>query len=68
MSADQDVVHSIDSPSIADLKMEEEQVAREEESAVHQKRLAAQELALKRDQEPSSADMVRKSENMSSFK
>jgi hypothetical protein len=39
--------------------MEEEQVAREEESMVQKKRLAAQELALKRGLEPSSADMVR---------
>lgn len=59
MSADQDGVYSIRTPSIADLKMEEEQVAREEESMVQKKRLAAQELALKRGLEPSSADMVR---------
>jgi hypothetical protein len=59
MSADQDGVYSIRTPSIADLKMEEEQVAQEEESMVQKKRLAAQELALKRGLEPSSADMVR---------
>lgn len=59
MSMDQDIVQSIETPSIADLKMEEEQVARQEESTVQKKRLAAQELALKRGLEPSSADMVR---------
>lgn len=58
-SADQDGVYSIGTPSIVDLKMEEEQVAREEESMVQKKRLAAQELAMKRGLEPSSADMVR---------
>lgn len=59
LNPDQDVVHSIDTPSLADLKMEEEQAAREEESTVRKKRLAAQELALKRGLEPSSADTVR---------
>ncbi|OOQ88395.1 hypothetical protein PEBR_13758 [Penicillium brasilianum] len=57
VSMDQDAVQSIETPSISDLKMEEEQVAREEESMVHKKRLAAQDLALKRGLEPSSADM-----------
>ncbi|KAF3386223.1 hypothetical protein F1880_000865 [Penicillium rolfsii] len=57
MSADQDGVYSIGTPSIADLKMEEELLARDEESMIQKKRLAAQELALKRGLEPSSADM-----------
>ncbi|KAJ5175262.1 uncharacterized protein N7482_001139 [Penicillium canariense] len=58
MSSDHDVIHGIDTPTITDLKMEEERAAREEESTVQRKRLAAQEMALKRSLEPSSAHMT----------
>lgn len=65
LNPNQDVVRSIDTPSLADLKMEEEQAAREEESTVQKKRLAAQELALKRGLEPCSADTVRNEQCLS---
>ncbi|KAJ5579927.1 uncharacterized protein N7459_005912 [Penicillium hispanicum] len=47
-STDQEIVQNIDTPSLADLKMEEDRAAREEESTIERKRLAAQELASKR--------------------
>lgn len=48
VSGDADFVQSIDTPSIADLKIEEERAAREEEAMIERNRLAAQELAMKR--------------------
>lgn len=51
-------VHSLDKPSIADLKLEEERAAREEDAAIEKKRLAAQELALKRGLDQAKADLV----------
>lgn len=54
----EDIVHSLDKPSIADLKIEEERAAREEDIAVERKRLAAHELALKRGLDQAKADMV----------
>ncbi|KAJ5225386.1 hypothetical protein N7468_006611 [Penicillium chermesinum] len=48
MSTDQEVIHDADMPSLADLKKEEDQAAKEEELAIEKRRLAAQELAMKR--------------------
>ncbi|KAF7718038.1 Uncharacterized protein PECH_002371 [Penicillium ucsense] len=55
---DSDVASGNEMPSLADLKVEEEQVAQEEESAVESKRIAAQDLAIKRGLEPSRAITV----------
>jgi hypothetical protein len=51
-------VHSLDKPSIADLMIEEERAAREEDAAIERRRLAAHELALKRGLDQAQADMV----------
>ncbi|KAJ5895223.1 hypothetical protein N7495_006914 [Penicillium taxi] len=59
VSTDQDFAQSVDSPSIADLKSEEDRAALEEESKIERKRLAAQELAMKRGLDLADADMVR---------
>lgn len=59
MSADAELVQSIETPSIAYLKIEEERAAREEEAMVERNRLAAQELAMKRGLDQANADMVR---------
>lgn len=48
MSPSRDLVHSIDTPSLVDLKVEEDQTALREELRIEKRRLAAQELALKR--------------------
>jgi hypothetical protein len=58
ISPAEDIVHSLDKPSIADLKIEEERAAREEDAAIERKRLAAHELALKRGLDQAKADMV----------
>lgn len=58
MSPGENVVHSVITPSLSDLKVEEDQAALEEESRIERKRLAAQELALKRGLDPRDADMV----------
>ncbi|KAJ5128721.1 hypothetical protein N7526_006887 [Penicillium atrosanguineum] len=50
--------HSFDKPSIADLKIEEEGAAGEEDAAIERKRLAAHELALKRGLNRAKADMA----------
>ncbi|KAI2792285.1 hypothetical protein POX_b02322 [Penicillium oxalicum] len=57
LSSDPEIVPSNEMPTLADLKVEEEQVAREEEAAVESKRLAALDLAIKRGLEPSGTDM-----------
>ncbi|KAJ5156724.1 hypothetical protein N7492_009527 [Penicillium capsulatum] len=57
MSPSRDLVHSVDTPSLVDLKVEEYRTALEEESRVERRRLAAQELALQRGLEPSDIDM-----------
>lgn len=59
MSADAELVHSIDTPAITDLKLEEERAAQEEEAMIERNRLAAQELALKRGLDHPNTDMVR---------
>lgn len=51
-------VHSLDKPSIADLMIEEERAAREEDAAIERRRLAAHELASKRGLDEAKADMV----------
>ncbi|KAJ5580785.1 hypothetical protein N7450_007086 [Penicillium hetheringtonii] len=48
MSTDTGFIESVDALSIADIKMEEERMRLEEESAIERNRLAAQELAHKR--------------------
>lgn len=55
MNTDQDAV---DTPSINDLKREEDQAARDEESAIEKKRLAAQELAFQRGLESQKVQLV----------
>ena len=55
---DAEPVPSTDTPSLEDLKLEEERAAQEEELAIDQKRLAAQELALKRGLDPGNTDVV----------
>ncbi|KAJ5681782.1 uncharacterized protein N7477_001722 [Penicillium maclennaniae] len=51
-------VHSLDKPSIADLKIEEERAAQEEDAAIEKKRLAARELAWKRGLDQTKTDMA----------
>jgi hypothetical protein len=51
-------VHSLDKPSIADLMIEEERAAQEEDAAIERRRLAAHELASKRGLDEAKADMV----------
>lgn len=58
MSTDQEVI-KMDTPSMADLKKEEDQAAKEEEARIERKRLAAQELAMKRGFESHSLQLVR---------
>lgn len=58
-SPDQDIVRSIDTQSMADLKIEEERAAREEEATIERKRLAAHELALQRGLDQANSDTVR---------
>ena len=60
MSADHEVVGNFDRPSLADLKVEDNQAALDEESAIKRKRLAAQELAAKRGLDADPIHMVRK--------
>lgn len=57
-STDAELVHSDDTPSIADLKIEEERAAQEEEAVIESNRLAAQELAMKRGLDQTNGDMV----------
>lgn len=59
MSVDAELVQSVETPSIADLKIEEERAAHEEEAKIEKKRLAAHELALKRGLDQVNTDMVR---------
>lgn len=59
MSAEAELVQNIDTPSIADLKIEEERAAQEEEARVEKNRLAAQELAMKRGLDQANTDTVR---------
>lgn len=49
----------VDAPSMTDLKIEEQQVALEEESAIERKRAVAHELALNQGLESGDADKVR---------
>ncbi|KAJ5675615.1 hypothetical protein N7462_008512 [Penicillium macrosclerotiorum] len=58
ISSDPDLIHSLDTPSIADLKIEDDRAAREEESVIERKRLAAHELALKRGLDSGTTDTM----------
>ncbi|OQE16781.1 hypothetical protein PENSTE_c023G00950 [Penicillium steckii] len=55
-STDTGFIESVDTLSIADIKMEEERIRLEEESAIERNRLAAQELAHKRGLDRDGAD------------
>ncbi|KAJ6044803.1 uncharacterized protein N7446_002997 [Penicillium canescens] len=52
------IVQSIDTPSMADLKTEDQRAALEEEAAIESRRLAAQELALSRGLDMGAGDMT----------
>lgn len=52
------IVQSIDTPSMADFKSEDQRAALEEEAAIESRRLAAQELALSRGLDVGAGDMV----------
>ncbi|KAJ5083219.1 hypothetical protein N7456_012646 [Penicillium angulare] len=57
--ADQQVMHGVGDSSMASLKREEDQAVFDEEYAITLKRVAAQELAAKRELDPAKLQMVR---------